>query len=200
MIVSIRSLAGASALVLALCATSCNSTSRAAMSEEEFMAKWTSYATPGEAHKVLAYKTGTWSVKVKCYMSSDAPAMESKGTSDIKWTLGEHYLEENVNGEFGGMPFQGRGILGYDNMKQKYVGTWIDNMGTGVMYSEGTYDPSTKSFHYSYSSPDFVSGQYVASRSIEKKIDNDHWTVQMWGPGRDSKDYLSMELEYTRIR
>ena len=35
------------------------------------------------------------------------------------------------------MTFKGTGIEGYDNGKKKFVGTWMDNMGTGIMMSEG---------------------------------------------------------------
>ncbi len=32
-----------------------------------------------------------------------------------------------------GMPFEGMGIDGYDNLAKQYVSTWVDNMGTGIM-------------------------------------------------------------------
>jgi len=37
---------------------------------------------------------------------------------------------------------------GYDNIKEKIHCSWIDNMGTGIQFSEGTYDPATKTFTY----------------------------------------------------
>jgi len=47
-----------------------------------------------------------------------------------------------------GMPFEGIGINGYDNLKKKFVSTWIDNMGTMIVMSTGTFDPATKTFTY----------------------------------------------------
>ena len=40
-------------------------------------------------------------------------------------------------------------------MKKKFVGSWVDNMGTGIMFSEGTYDPATKTFTYTSESNPF---------------------------------------------
>ena len=37
-----------------------------------------------------------------------------------------------------GQPFSGVGIDGYDNLRKKYVTTWIDTMGTGIFSMEGT--------------------------------------------------------------
>jgi len=90
------------------------------------------------------------------------------------------------------------GLSGYDNLTHKYTGMWIDNMGTGVMTSEGTYDPKTRTFHYTSRSPDVIHGKYVDARVIEKVIDNDHWTMEMYTPGPDGKEYMSMVIEYSR--
>ena len=39
-------------------------------------------------------------------------------------------------------------VEGYDNVKKKFLASWIDNMGTGIMNLEGTYDAATKSLTY----------------------------------------------------
>ncbi len=48
------------------------------------------------------------------------------------------------DGKMKDMTFKGMGIEDYDNVKKKFVGTWVDNMGTGIMMSEGRYDVATK--------------------------------------------------------
>ena len=50
------------------------------------------------------------------------------------------------DGKMKDMQFKGMGVEGYDNVKKKFVSSWIDNMGTGIQFSEGTYDPATKTF------------------------------------------------------
>lgn len=200
MTVPFRSIAGASALALALCATSCNSTPTPQMSEAEMTAKWTEFATPSQGHKALTPKVGRWDLKIKQYMAAGAAPQESTGHSEMKWAMDGRYVEDNTESKSPYGQFTGHGVLGYDNLKHKYVGTWYDNMGTGITSMEGTYDPSTKTFSYACTMPDFANGKYAASRSTERMIDNDHWTMQMWGPGLDGKEYLCMEIEYTRAK
>src|SRR5215470_4588351 len=47
-----------------------------------------------------------------------------------------------------GLGIQGMAVEGYDNVKKKFVSSWIDNMGTAIMISEGTYDAGAKTLTY----------------------------------------------------
>ena len=64
------------------------------------------------------------------------PAQESTGTSENKMILGGRYLEQHYDGTMMGQPFCGIGY-GFDNYKKKYVATWIDSMGTGILVTTG---------------------------------------------------------------
>jgi hypothetical protein len=109
-------------------------------------------------------------------------------------------LEDHTTGTFEKMPFTGLGHVGYDNMKKKYVSTWMDNMGTAIMMSEGTYDAATKTFTYTGEMPDPMQGKYVKSRTTEKMVDKDHWVMSMYSTGADGKEVQGMEISYTRAK
>ena len=164
--------------------------------QEAMMARWTEFMTPGPAHKVLDTKVGHWNVVIKSF----DPPTESKGTSDFRWIMEGRYLEQTAHASFEGAPFEGLGISGFDNLKHAYVSTWVDNMGTGLVNAEGTYSPQKRTFQYSGQTPDLMTGKYVKSRSVETFVDDDHMTVEFFGPGPDGKEIESMELQYTRAR
>lgn len=190
----------ASIALLGLCAAACKSSSNSSMvvdpkvMEQNMMA----YMTTGEAHRVLDAKVGTWKVKVRMFNPDGSVQSESDMTSEGKWIMNDHYVEETVTGSFGGMPFAGRALIGYDNLRKKYVSTWYDNMGTGVMFGEGTYDPKTKTFHSKTHSPNFDMTKIAPSHSTEQNIDKDHWLVTSFSEGPGEKAYKSMTLEYAR--
>lgn len=167
--------------------------------DDPMMAKWMEFATPGDAHKLLATMVGKWNLKVKMF-EPNKPPTEEPATSESKMILGGRYLEDHTRGTFMGQPFEGQGITGYDNLKKKYCGTWVDNFGTGIMPLEGTYDASTKTFTYASESPDVMTGKYTKSRMVDKITDNDHWTMQMFGNGPDGKEMMMMEIDYTRAK
>lgn len=175
-------------------------TEAVAPKDDPAMAKMKEFATPGPAHKVLDAKVGKWTAQVKVWMEPGKAPETSTGTAESKWILGGRYVEDTFTGTFMGQPFHGRGITGFDNLKKKYVTTWIDDAGTGIMHSEGTFDAPTKTFTYMGESPDCMAGKYVKSRAIDRMVDADHWTMQMYAPGPDGKEYMGMEIAYTRAK
>src|SRR5947207_6068793 len=94
------------------------------------------------------------------------------------------------------MQFKGMGIEGYDNVKKKFVASWIDNMGTGVQFSEGTYDPATKTFTYT-SEMEMIPGMKTPVREVVKATDKDHMILE-WYEKRDGQEKKTMEINYTR--
>jgi hypothetical protein len=158
------------------------------------------FARPGPDHEVLEGRVGKWNTLVRLWNEPGNQPSFDKGTAEIRWILGGRYLEEIYEGTLLGEPFQGRGFTGFDNLKEKYFTTWIDNAGTGVLHSEGTFDAASQSVTYAGECPDTTEWKYVRSRTVEKGIDADHWTAQMYTPGPDGKDFLCMEIAYTRAR
>jgi hypothetical protein len=160
-----------------------------------------------ENHKLLADLVGTWGYTVKMWMNPDPNAKpeESKGTAVRKSMMDGRFFVVDVTGkmEMPGadgkkkeMTFKGMGIDGYDNVKKKFVGTWMDNMGTGVMMSEGDYDPATKTFTYA-SEYEAIPGMKTKIREVVKVVDKNHHTFE-WYEDRGGKEVKTMEISYTR--
>lgn len=168
--------------------------------EMKMIKRMVEYATPGEHHKVLDHKVGKWDLTVKMYSTPGQPPDESGATAEFEWILDGRYLVDHTEGNFGGMPFHGRGMTGYDNMRQKYVATWVDNLSTGIMTTEGTWDAAARTFRFAGESPDFMSGKMVTSRSEEILVDDDHWTMRMYMPGPDGEEYMNMQIDYVRVK
>jgi hypothetical protein len=170
------------------------------MSPEEaaMMERWNAYMTPGEPHKRLAEKVGTWTAKVTQWMAPDAPPTTSEAVAEYRMILDGRFLADSTQGSFQGIPFLGNGLTGYDNMKKVYQSTWIDNMGTGIMMSEGTYDAASKSFTFHGEMPDPMTGKMKKVKSVDKPMGPDQSMMQMWETGPDGKPWKSLEIVYTR--
>jgi hypothetical protein len=154
-------------------------------------------ATPGEAHKKLAPMVGTFDAKVKMYGQPGTPPQESAGTSECTWVLGGRWIEERFSGTFMGRPFSGIGYSGYDNIKKQYVGTWMDTMSTSVMISAGG-PTGDNTYEFNSSMDDPMSGKPMPVKMKATVIDNDHHTMEMWGPAPGGTMFKMMEITYTR--
>ena len=160
-----------------------------------------------ENHKMLTDSVGTWSYTVKMWMDGDSSKKpeESKGTAVRKSIMEGRFVTMDVTGkmEMPGadgkkkeMTFKGMGLEGYDNVKKKFVGTWMDNMGTGIMTSEGDYDPATKSFTYT-GEFEMMPGMKQKIREVVKMVDKDHMTFE-WYEDHRGQEVKTMEINYTR--
>lgn len=158
-----------------------------------------------ENHKLLASFVGNWTYTVKMWMAPGAPPTESKGTAVCKSVMdGRFFVTEN-NGTFkmpgaDGKPkemnFKGIATDGYDNVKKKFVNTWMDSMGTGIYPSEGTYDAATKTFTYT-AEMEMMPGTKVKARQVVKDTDANHRTFEFF-EDRGTGETKTMEINFTR--
>jgi hypothetical protein len=176
-------------------------------SDAEMMAMMMEMAKPGENHKLLAHTVGNWSLKVKMWNSGDTNAapMESSATATVKEIMGGKFFSSDVTGKMQmpgadgkmmDMDFKGMGVDGYDNAKKKFVGSWIDSMGTGILMSEGDYDAATKTFTF-HAEVTYMPGMTVKVREVVKIVDNDHHTFE-WFEDRGAGEVKTMQIDYTR--
>ena len=108
------------------------------MDQQAMMELWKKLGTPGEPHKQFASLAGSWTTQTKEWMEPGKPPMESPGTAEMKTLLDGRFLYQEYHSQMMGQPFSGIGIDGYDNLTKKYVTAWIDSMGTGIFFMEGT--------------------------------------------------------------
>ncbi|HEX6726677.1 MAG TPA: DUF1579 domain-containing protein [Nitrospira sp.] len=158
---------------------------------------WKQAATPGEPHKLFASIAGSYTTHTKEWMEPGKPPMESDGTSESKMLLDGRFLYQEYNAQMMGQPFSGIGIDGYENMTKKYVTTWIDTMGTGIFFMEGTASPDGKTITLKGSHPEPGGGK-MTHRAVWKIIDNNNQTFDMYGAHHGQKEMKMLEIVYTR--
>ncbi|MFN0151610.1 MAG: DUF1579 family protein [bacterium] len=134
-------------LLVVLCVTSpalADPPAAQPMPTEAEMAAAMQMMMPGEHHKLLETFAGDWEMTSKVWMGGPGtePAV-SHATSHAEWVLGGRFVMSTMKGEMFGMPHEGIGMLGYDNFKNMYVGTWASNMGTEILSYSGMSAPGS---------------------------------------------------------
>ncbi len=161
---------------------------------------WMEYATPNELHKVLAKYDGNWTGETTTWMEEGGQPVKNTSDCTNKMIFGGRYQLSNYKGNFMGMPFEGMSIMGYDNAKKKFVSTWIDNMGTGIMTAEGEWNPSTKSIEFKGKMTDPTQANKECEiREVYTFNDDNTHTLEMFGPGsKTGKEMKTMEIKFVR--
>jgi hypothetical protein len=185
--------------------TTTSSSSAAQPSEAEMMKQMMELAKLNDNHKVLDSTAGTYSYVVKMWMDPKANPSESTGTATRKSIMDGRYVTGDYSGSFKvpgadskmkDMNFHGMSLDGYDNVKQKFVSSWIDNMGTGIIMLDGTYDAATKAFTYT-GDYEGMPGMKSKVREVITMVDKDHMTLEYY-EDRGQGEMKSMEINYTR--
>jgi hypothetical protein len=162
---------------------------------EAMMAAWQKAMTPAEGHKRLEPTVGKFKAKTTFVMQPGDPPQTSDGTSENRWILEGRFVEQLYRGMSMGMPFEGRCYMGFDNVQQKYVGSWMDTFGTGIMHFAST-KASAKEIVAVAQAWD-PTGKKIVFDTITKIKDKNRHTYEMWTKMK-GKRFRTMLVEYTR--
>jgi hypothetical protein len=108
---------------------------------DDSMMKLMQAISPNENHKKLEMFLGTWDVASSFWVDGpDKPPTSDRGGAKITWALGGRFLRQEFKGTFMGMPMEGLGFNGYDNLRKAYTMFWIDNTSTAMSTGTGQFD------------------------------------------------------------
>jgi hypothetical protein len=166
------------------------------MDSAAMMKAWQDYSTPGDMQKWLAAQDGKWKGEMTSWEGGKAGAKEEL-TQENRMVMAGRYQESTVKGKMMGMDFEGRSLIGYDNAKKKFVCSWIDNMGTGIMVTEGVYNEADKSLEMKGLMTDPTSGKDTPVRQVYHFTDDKTQVMEMFCEmnGKESK---TMEINLTK--
>jgi hypothetical protein len=134
---------------------------------------------PGPEYKILKARVGTWETTMK------AGGMENKGTTTFKMELGGLWLVGSLESDLGGQKFYGKSLDSYDAKKKKYIGVWVDSMGTTPLMMEGTYDTAKKTITMIGEGPG-MDGKPAKWRSVSHMPNPDTIEMSMYvGGGKE---------------
>lgn len=157
------------------------------MDMQSAMEVYKKLATPGAPHRLLALLAGSWNTRHRYWMEPDKPPTESSGLCEQKMVMEGRFLQQEFSGEMMGNRFAGIGFFGYDNNTEKYISTWLDNMGTGIYFFEGTAGPDGRSIVQTCRYDDPVQGA-TEWRSVTRLVDGDTYAVEMFSTDKSGKE------------
>jgi hypothetical protein len=142
---------------------------------------------PGKEHELLKQMEGTWDVVME----------GGKGTMKYKMGLGGLWLISDLDGEFGGMKFSGKGLDTYDPSAKKYRTIWADSMSTAPMIMQGTFDKDSKTMTMTGEGPG-QDGKTAKFKTTTEIKDSDTMLFSLYAVGEGGKDQPMIKITYKR--
>ena len=114
--------------------------------------------------------------------------------------LGKMWMMSKFEGEFAGQKFVGASAIGYDPIKKKYTGGWVDSMSPFMMKMEGDFDEASETLTMMGDGTDFMTGKACKTKLVTTYESDDKKTFTMYGEKKKKKGEWdkAMEIKYTR--
>ena len=158
--------------------------------------------SPSGSHKKLEAFVGQWNYIAKMWMDPKGQPMVTTGTSNNQWILGGRFLQAIAKGaatkDF--PAFEGMGLTGFDNIKQAYTSSWVDNMSTSTMEATASFDDKTNTLSEKGTMMCPMEKREKAFRSMWKVKNKNSYQYVSYMTGMDGKEYKAMEIEYSRTK
>jgi hypothetical protein len=164
------------------------------MDKAAMEARMKELGTPGPAHAELKKMVGTWEIQMKCWEDPSQPPQESSGTSQMEMSFDRH-LVEHFTGTLMGQPYEGTGLLGFNNATKEYEHVWRDSMNTGMMWSHGT--KSADGTLTMTGESNCAMGP-MSVRTVSKVSGDNAMHFEMYGTISGMPEMKMMEMDYSR--
>ncbi|HVI48652.1 MAG TPA: DUF1579 domain-containing protein [Chitinophaga sp.] len=169
----------------------------AQMDSAAAMKAWMTYMSPGPIHEKMAKGAGEWTTDLTFWEPGNPNPQKTTGECTATMILGGRYEQTHYTGNAMGMAFEGFGTMAYDNGRKKFISTWYDNMGTGIMVMEGTWDDELKAVVLKGKEYDPMTNKELNVREVLKRQDDNHHTMEMYHE-INGKEMKAMEIKFTR--
>ncbi len=166
------------------------------LNEMEMWPKMMELGQPAAHHGHMKPLAGDFSIKGK--MFSAMGEMPFEGDVSTTWVMGNRFLRTKYTGAFMGSPFEGFGLMGYDNVRQKYQNTWAMTIATGMDWSFGSYDAETKTFTFEYEMQMPDRSVYEKRETIVVKSDDEYVSTSYSRLKGAKEEHKEMEMVATR--
>ena len=157
------------------------------------------WAIPGERcpdHDALRALVGQWDAEVRIWTMPGQPPEAATGQAVIEEILDGRFVRTEFTGSFKGRKIEGFGVEGYDRLKHKDVGVWMDSLGTMMFHFEGSCDDggNVRTMRGVYELPD---GDTRETRTVTTRIDDNTFRFESFDIA-DGQELKSFEILYTR--
>ena len=143
---------------------------------------------PQAEHDWLHQLVGEWTYETECMMGPDQPPMKSSGTQSYSSIGGLWLVGDGTGAMPDGSPATTRITLGYDQMKERYVGSFIGSMMSGQWVYSGTRSADGTVLTLDTEGPDFTQpGKTAKYRDTYEFKSPDYVVVTSSAQGADGK-------------
>ena len=154
---------------------------------------------PSEHHESLEFFVGTWDVAVQ-FKLPDGKEGQGNAACQTKWVLDGKFLRQEYKSQFMGQPLTVWQILGYDELKKRFVEfqLHVDGKQAHTIHNEGAFSENGKVLTLAGDSIDGFTGKPVKLRTVTTIVDENRYTLEWFIAEPGGKEERKVVLTHTR--
>ncbi len=149
-------------------------------------------------HNNLHQWAGHWREEYKIWNNPKDEPATVRLERDSRIEAEGKFLNSSTMGMMNNMPYEGHGIIGFDNVKQVFVKTWYDNLSTSILVLEGTINEKEKTIEYRGTTMNPMTKTPVNIRQVQDFSNPETQTLTVYMQGDDGNEIKSMEIKSVR--
>lgn len=159
------------------------------------------FTSPQKEHEWLQKLVGNWTFESECISEPGQPTMKHRGTETVK-PLGGLWIVGEGQGEMpGGGTANMMITLGFDQKRNRFVGTWVGSMMSHLWVYEGELDAAGRVLTLNAEGPSFADPAKLAKYQDIIEIESaDHRILSSRSLGDDGKWTHFMTAHYRRTK
>ena len=148
-------------------------------------------------HEQLAQEAGIWDAEMTMWTEPGGVPLTTTAIETNRM-VGNFWLVSDFECEHEPFPFSGQMQLGYDPLKGKFVGSWVDTMSPYATISEGDYDIATRTLTLHAKGVDARTGKPTTSTMTTQYTGQDTKVFTIYQGHHGDKGWKMLEIRYSR--
>ena len=156
---------------------------------------------PTPEHEWLMRLVGEWTYQSSCVMGPDQEPMTGSGHEVVR-AIGDLWVQGEMTGEMPGAgEMTGIMTLGYDPIRERFIGNWIGSPMAHIFVYDGTRDASGNVLTLDTVGPSFADPSKMAKyQDIVEVRGPDERVLRSQALGDDGSWTEFMSAVYTRVK
>lgn len=154
--------------------------------------------TPGPMHQLLARLEGDWFFETTTFTVPGGAPERAQGEAQKRLIFGGRFLEESWRGEKLGAPWQGRSLLGWDNLAKEFQGVFLDDLTTAMIAARGRLEADGAAVTFAAETKNPFTDQLEQLRLVLRLTDENHHLIEIWAKAPKQPERRLQETRYSR--
>lgn len=140
---------------------------------------------------------GDWKADYIMWMDTTSESMSFQISVRNEMKMNNLFFTSYYTGSVMDMDYEAISTIGYDLQKGKFQSTWIDNMNSGITYTEGKASANKQTIEFHGIAFDPTSGRDAPMRQVLTLTDANHLKIEVF-TRTYGKERKSIEINLTK--